>query len=284
MTEVASMDVVLPRLADTLVEGTVVRWFKQPGDSVRKGEPLFEVETEKVSTEVEAPAVGVLIEIRVPAGETVPVGDVLARLESAATATPASVKTHAEAPEVMPTTAERGGLSTMRRRIAERVQEARATIPQGACVRQLDLASFTRRDLGWTAYFVKALALAAGVSSVGVAVDVPTGLVVPVVRNADQLPLDDLSSRVRDLVESAREGRLAVQDVVGAQFTVTNVGAIGTLMAFPLVRPGEPGILAPGAVRNGSCFVTLCYDRRAMDDFEADRLLARVEEGMLSLA
>ena len=283
MREVARMDVVLPRLADTLVEGTVVRWFKQPGDNVRQGEPLFEVETEKVSTEVEAPADGVLIEICVQAGETVPVGDVLARLESGATASPPTVKTHAEAPEVA-TTAERAGLSTMRRRIAERVQEARATIRQGACVRELDLSSFTRHDLGWTAYFVKAVALAAGVSNVGVAVDVPTGLVVPVVRDADQLPLDDLSSRVRGLVQSAREGRLAVQDVVGAQFTVTNVGAIGTLMAFPLVVPGEPGILAPGAVRNGFCFVTLCYDRRAMDDFEADRLLARVEESMLGLA
>jgi pyruvate/2-oxoglutarate dehydrogenase complex dihydrolipoamide acyltransferase (E2) component len=57
----------------------------------------------------------------------------------------------------------------------------------------------------------------------------------------------------------------------------------GTLMAFPLLNPGQPGILAPGAIRDGRCYVTLCYDRRAMDDYAADRLLARVTEELEKL-
>src|SRR5260370_39713172 len=74
------MDVELPRLADTLVEGTVARWLKSAGDSVRKGEPLAEIDTDKVSSELEAPADGLLAEILVPAGETVEVGRVIARI------------------------------------------------------------------------------------------------------------------------------------------------------------------------------------------------------------
>ena len=54
-------------------------------------------------------------------------------------------------------------------------------------------------------------------------------------------------------------------------------------MAFPLLNPGQPGILAPGAIRDGRCYVTLCYDRRAMDDYAADRLLARVTEELEKL-
>ena len=64
---------------------------------------------------------------------------------------------------------------------------------------------------------------------------------------------------------------------------MTNVGGGGTLMAFPLVNPGEPGILAQGAIRDGRCFVTLCYDRRRYDDYTADRLLARVAEELARL-
>src|SRR5919198_3590891 len=77
------MDVELPKLADTLVEGTVTRWLKHAGDQVRQGEPLVEVETDKVNTELEAPADGVLAELLAAEGETVPVGQVIARIADA---------------------------------------------------------------------------------------------------------------------------------------------------------------------------------------------------------
>ena len=275
------MDVELPKLADTLVEGTVARWFKQPGEAVRKGEPLVEIETDKVTSELEAPADGVLAEILVHAGQTVPVGEVIGRIDTAGAEAPAAGE---EAPVgvhhamTAPAPAAAGGLPSMRRRIAERMQEARARISQGACVREFDLSGIERGGRSWTAYFVKALAAAAEVDRVGVAVEVPEGLLVPVVRDARERSLDEVSAAVGDLATRAREGRLEPAEVTGSQFSVTNVGGGGTLMAFPLVAPGEPGILAPGAIRDGRCFVTLCYDRAAYDDWAADRLLARIEE------
>jgi pyruvate/2-oxoglutarate dehydrogenase complex dihydrolipoamide acyltransferase (E2) component len=276
----ASMDFQLPKLADTLVEGTVTRWLKQAGERVARGEPLVEIETDKVNSELESPVDGVVTEIVVPEGETAPVGAVLARISEGGDA---SSPTPAELPAATPAPAGGGGLTTMRRRIAERMQEARATIPQGACVREFDLSS-TRREGSWTAYFVKALAAAAGKDAIGVAVEVPGGLVVPVVREAGRRSPADISEAIADLARRAKENRLEPAEVTGGELTVTNVGGGGALMAFPLVNPGQPAILAPGAVRDGGrCFVTLCYDRRAYDDWAADRLLARVGEELARL-
>src|SRR5438105_3786329 len=124
------MDFQLPKLADTLVEGTVARWLKKPGERVGKGEPLVEVETDKVNAELESPVDGVVSEILVEEGETAPVGAVLARIdaeggESKPSAEPvAAGVTSARTPaDQAPARAEAGGgLSPMRRRIAERVR------------------------------------------------------------------------------------------------------------------------------------------------------------------
>ena len=78
------VDFTLPKLADTLVEGTVARWLKKAGEEVRRGEPLVEVETDKVNSELESPVDGCLLEIVVPEGATVPVGAVLARISDTA--------------------------------------------------------------------------------------------------------------------------------------------------------------------------------------------------------
>ena len=180
--------------------------------------------------------------------------------------------------EATATTGQRG-LSLMRRRIAEHMQESRARIAQGACVREVELAAdAANRNLSPTATFVKALAVAADVSNVGIAVEVADGLLVPVVRKANGRSLEEISSQVRDLASRARDGGLLPEEVAGAEFTVTNVGTVGTLMAFPLVPVGQPGILAVGAIRDGRCFLTLCYDRSAMNDYQADRLLAGVAD------
>ena len=123
-----------------------------------------------------------------------------------------------------------------------RVLEARATIPQGACVREVDLTGVRRDGRSWTVFFVKALAAATGIADVGVAVDAPGGLVVPVVRAADRLEVGAISELVADLAGRARQGRLEPAEVSGGGITVTNVGGGGTLMAFPLVNPGQPAI------------------------------------------
>ena len=273
------MQVEFPKLADTLVDGVVSAWYKRPGDTVRKGEPLFAVETDKVNTDVESPHDGVLAEILVPEGERADVGQVLARFAGdGEAATEAGVHTAVSRPIQAPATVPAGGLTAMRRRIAERMTQARATIAQGSCARLVDVSGFERRGASWTSYFVKAFAQALEADRIGVAVEVPGGLVVPVVPDARDASLHDISVRIGDLAERARTNALTANDVGGAAATVTNVGVTGTLLAFPLVAPGEPAILAPGAIVDGRCWLALCYDRARYDEYAADRLLASVVE------
>jgi 2-oxoglutarate dehydrogenase E2 component (dihydrolipoamide succinyltransferase) len=276
------MDVEFPRLADTLVDGLVSEWYKRPGDTVKRGEPLFAVETDKVNTDIESPYDGVLSEIIVAAGERAEVGQILARFAneggSVAGEHTAVSRPIGAAPQARP-----GGLSPMRKRIAERMTEARATIAQGSCARQVDLSGIERAGVAWTAYFVKAFAQALEADRIGVAVEVPGGLVVPVVPDARDASLHDIGVRIRDFAERAQAGALTATDVGGAVATVTNVGAGGTLLAFPLVAPGEPAILAPGAVVDGRCWLAMCYDRARYDEYAADRLLASIVDRVLAL-
>ena len=109
----------------------------------------------------------------------------------------------------------------------------------------------------------------------------PGGLLVPVVHGADRRPISEISFAVQDLAERAREDRLVPADVAGGEFTVTNVGSVGTLMAFPLVNPGQAGILAPGAVVDGRCWLTLSYDRAAIAPADADALLERIAAALV---
>lgn len=274
------LDVEFPRLADTLVEGTITAWYKAPGDIVKKGEALFAVETEKVNTDVEAPAGGIMGEILASVGTLVQVGEIVARIGESERATPTGQHTAMNvAPPSAPPPVD--GLGPMRRRIAERMLEARATIAQGSCTRIVDLSTIDRAQRSWTAFFVKALALGAGIKHVGIAVEIPGGLVVPVVHDADTRSVAEIGVVIADLATRAKAGALTATDVNGGEFTVTNVGATGTLVAFPLVNAGEPGILAPGAIVDGRCWLTLCYDRAHYDEFAADALLRRIEESLL---
>ena len=273
------MQVEFPKLADTLVDGVVSAWYKRPGDTVRKGEPLFAVETDKVNTDVESPHDGVLGEILVPEGERAEVGQVLARFAGGEE----DVHTAVSSPVHAAASGSNGGLTPMRKRIAERMTEARATIAQGSCARLVDVSAIERRGASWTAYFVKAFAQALEADRIGVAVEVPGGLVVPVVPDARDASLHDISVRIADLAERARTNALTATDVGGAAATVTNVGVTGTLLAFPLVAPGEPAILAPGAIADGRCWLALCYDRAQYDEYAADRLLANVTERIAGL-
>ncbi len=275
------MHVEFPRLADTLVDGVVSAWYKRPGDHVKRGEPLFAVETDKVNTDVESPQDGILAEILVPEGERAEVGQVLARFAGAAEDAPAVEHTAVSRP-ITPPPPSNGGLTTMRKRIAERMTEARATIAQGSCASLVDLSRIDRRGRSWTAFFVQALAKAIDADRIGIAVEIPGGLVVPVVTNARTATIDAISAQIGDLAARARDNALTASDVGGAAATVTNVGATGTLLAFPLIAPGEALILAPGAINEGRCWLALCYDRAQYDEYSADRLLAGIVDALVS--
>lgn len=406
----------MPRLADTLVEGTVARWLKQPGETVAAGEPLVEIETDKVSTELVAPASGILAELAVPEGRTVPVETVIARIAGEMRATPLEPAPAAPAepgapapvgPELYPQRAGRtratpvaarlleehglhvgqvqsggagrvtkqdvldyvalrraagetwpeqpgrsraqpgagaaqlagplasereaprlaGGapapftllpLTSMRRTIADHLARARATIPHGQTVVEADLtalAAWREREkalfqacegagLTFTVLFVAALGRelahtglyrsgrdpsAPPAIDLGVAVALPTGLIVPVVRHADGLALGEAARAVDDLAGQARAGTLTLEATQGALMTVTNVGSFGSLTASPIVPLGQLGILGPGLVErrpmpgaDGAitlgwrCLLALVFDRRRLADFQADRLLRAV--------
>ncbi len=283
-------DVRLPRLADTLVEGTITQWLKRPGERVEQGEPLVEVETDKVNTELESPASGILVEIVAQEGDTVPVDALLARIEGPGGSGEGSTAARVSEGEEASSMAERGtppapgsSLTSMRRRIAERMQEARATVDQGAVSLEIDVEGL-RPAAGWNACFVKALAQAGGYQSVGIAVEVAGGLVVPVLHEVESATLSELAQRLRELAGRAREGALTPQDVAGGETTVTNVGSTGTLVAFPLVNPGQAAILCPGLAAGGRLLLTLCYDREKMDEAGADGLLERTGEAVRALA
>lgn len=209
------MEVVLPKLADTLVEGTVTRWLKRPGERVRAGEPLVEVETDKVNSELEAPCDGVLVAILVTEGTTVPVGQAIATIEPAAGDAPAEA-TNEPAVWGPPAPAAAPGAHS---KLAEHLRLAAATVPQGVCVREIPAEAVAGLD--------RAAALSGG---------------------------------LRVEVSSPSRSDLALP---------------------PLPR-GTPALLVAGAEREGRRLLTLCYDRRVLDDWAADRLLKRIVEEVSS--
>lgn len=388
----------MPKLADTLVEGTLGQWLKHVGDTVGQGEALASIETDKVTTELTSPAAGTLLEVLIPEGETVPIETVIARIGTATTdvsdahppgpptsigapkPTPVAARLLAEhglsASQVpsatgrltkddvlqfiesrqdsptaaaradrmsMPTPADRvsGGerapvpgsdlvsgpvrgelvpLAPMRRAIAEHMARAYQTIPHGQTVMDADLThlvtwreqhkvAFQQQEganLTFTVLFVHSLARALAAPKaaqtsradsggadrpvdLGVAVALPAGLIVPVVRAADLLSLGATARAIADLATRARSNKLAPDETQGALMTVTNVGSFGNLTASPIIPLGQLGILGPGLVERRPlpapdggirpgwrCLLSLMFDRREIDDLTADRLLRQV--------
>src|SRR4051812_28290358 len=102
LTPVMPTNVVMPQMGESVAEGTIVRWIKKVGDAIERDEPLFEISTDKVDAEIPSPAAGVLTEIRVKEGETVPVNSVVALIGEASSATAAPPRAPAPVPAVKP--------------------------------------------------------------------------------------------------------------------------------------------------------------------------------------
>ena len=295
----ADVVVRMPKLADTLVEGSVAQWLKRAGDAIRQGEALASIETDKVTTELTSPSDGTLLELLVPEGQTVPIDTPIARIASTAAATPASespreappparprkttpvaarvLAAHGLAPEAVPTASARltkedvlafvaseaqRPLTPMRRAIAEHMTRSRQTILHGQTVIDADLTQLVAwreahkdadsANLTFTVLFAYALArqlatfLDDGASvDLGIAVAVPHGLLVPVLRNANQRTLQDTATAITDLAARARANQLKPEETQGARMTLTNVGSFGNLFASPIIPFGQLGIL-PG--------------------------------------
>lgn len=389
--------VKMPKLGETVVDGTVARWHKQPGDAIEKLEPLLDISTDKIDTEVPSPAAGTLLEILVGEGETVAAGTVLAYIGAAgekvarapdtetsdgdekprgrafispvvariaaehgvdleqvegsglhgritkqdilafvATGQPAQ-ETDAPA-EAAPATTEAAPvaeeilqpLSTMRRIIAEHMVRSARTAPHVTTVHEVDMTAVVRhRDaqqgafaarglrLTYSPYFVAAVAEALRAIPeanshftsdglrlnrrihIGVAVSVPGGLVVPVVRDADERNLAGLARTIDDLANRARQGRLRPDEVRGGTFTITNHGTAGSLLATPILHEPQAGILGVGAIvkrpvvrSTGAsllpsaddaivirpmCYLSFSFDHRVLDGAEADAFVGKIK-------
>lgn len=408
----------MPRLGESVVEGVILRWLKQPGDAVAKNEPLVTISTDKIDTEVPAPLDGVLLEVAAIEGATVSAGAVIATIgapdevsmlrSSEATPSPSTqleptsnavgattaVKASAERPSgrsfVSPVVArmsaehgidlaqvsgtglggritkkdleayiaavkrevaegEEGAaavapepmaldvedvlepLTTMRRAIAQHMVLSKRTSPHVTTVCEVDMTNvvrhreankrtFTRNGatLTYTAYFIAATVAGlravpeansrftdAGIvihrrMHIGVAVALPGGLLVPVIRNADELSLAGIARTLNDLVKRAREGVLKPDEIQGGTFTITNHGTGGSLIATPIINQPQSGILGVGAivkrpvVRSSSasllpsaddviairpmCYLSYTFDHRVLDGAQGDRFLTAVKE------
>lgn len=415
----------MPQLGESVTEGTVGRWLKQPGEMVQKYEPLLEVVTDKVDTEVPSPVSGTLLEVIVAEGETVQVGTVLARVGAAEGASPAPATVATElavsaAPTLTPVTAAatpqngrnsflspvvarlvaehdidpaqivgsgQGGrvtkqdvlrymakrqesgvrsletvprretssrepvatpaltqaptaapppdaqpsapdedselvpLTPMRRAIAEHMERSVRTAPHVTAVIEVDLsrvldhrsasrAAFAAQGvrLTFTPYFVQAAV--AGLQAapvlngsfspqgitlhrrihIGMAVALDEGLIVPVVRDADEKNLLGLARAVNDLADRARTRRLRPEETRDGTFSLTNHGTTGSLFATPIINQPQAGILGVGAIvkrpvvvsQDGvdaiaikpMCYLSLTFDHRVADGAVGDAFLS----------
>jgi pyruvate dehydrogenase E2 component (dihydrolipoamide acetyltransferase) len=405
-------DVKLPRLGQGMESGVIVRWLKSEGDAVKKGEPLYELDTDKVTQEVEAEVDGTLVRIVVPEGE-VEVGATVATIESNGAAEPAdavpagSEVAESSRPVEPPPEAEakppaqerssapaqtRGGArvkaSPLARRIARErgvdLHSVQGTGPEGrvlaedvervaagaetapvptvvatpAEVEVVQLTSVRRTiarrlteawaapvfQLGVSADMSEALALREKLverldeddvkptvndvlvklaavalmrhvpvnatfdgeqiqrhpsAHVGIAVAAPQGLVVPVIRGAERLTVQEIARTRADLVSRARDNKLKLPDLEGGTFTISNLGMFGVESFTAVLNPPQVAILAVGTVkdepvvRDGEFDVapivrmTLTCDHRALDGADGaaflQTLVALVEQPSLAL-
>lgn len=374
--EVKMTDVMVPALGESVAEATVSTWFKKPGDAVAQDEILCELETDKVSVEVPAPAAGVLSEILAPApAPAAPAKDVehapaakkamaeagltpdqvtgtgrdgrimkedvaaaaAAPAAAPAPAAPAPVATAqvsiAPPPATVPRAPvpaedaareERVKMTRLRATIARRLKDAQNTAAMLTTYNEVDMSGvmdlrnvykdqFEKKHgvkLGFMGFFVKACCHALkeipevnaeidggdiiykNYVHMGVAVGTPSGLVVPVVRDADQKGFAHIEREIAELGKRGRDGKLTMQEMQGGSFTISNGGVYGSLMSSPILNPPQSGILGMHKIQdrpvvvNGQIvirpmmYLALSYDHRIVDGKGAVTFLVRVKEAL----
>ena len=451
-----AVDIVMPQMGESIFEGTITRWLKKPGDKVERDEPLFEISTDKVDAEIPSPSAGILKEIKVGEGQTVPIQTVVGVIDAAGSAAapappPVPAKTQAPAPAKAPTAApaapravpapvagqpvaasapsapQDGGrvhssplvrrmakehgidlstvqgtgaggriskqdieaviagsggapaavpsvvsipaarpvlvpptpapatvaapgapgmhaqvaletavprekiyfgnyevqsMSTMRQRIAEHMVTSKRVSAHVYSVDEIDMTKiavlrakskeeFEKRydtKLTFMPFFVKAAV--AGLRAfptlnasldgtnivihkdinIGIAVALDWGLLVPVVKNADEKNLLGIQRTMNDLAERARSKKLRPEEVQESTFSITNPGVFGGLFGLPVINQPNVGILGLGAIEKrpvvvddaiairSMCYVTLSYDHRVVDGAIAHQFLHKVKE------
>lgn len=248
-------------------------------------------------------------------------GDVLAHLEHGRAAEPSGA---AGSPPQTGSRIRRVPMTRIRSRIAERLRESNLNAVMLTSFNEVDLKrvieirsslreSFEKRHgvkLGFMSFFVKAAVLAlkrfpvvnASIEGsdilyhdywdIGIAVSSQRGLVVPIVRNADQMGFAEIESRIAELAEQARTGKLALADLEGGTFTITNGGVFGSLVSTPIINPPQSAILGMHKIQERPVahegqvvirpmmYLALTYDHRLIDGQEAVQFLVAVKEAL----
>ena len=379
------IDVKVPMLSESVSEGTLLEWKKKVGEAVARDEILIDIETDKVVLEVPSPQAGVLVEIIAQNGETVAAEQVLARIDTAATASaeapatapapeaaPAAAQTNAAMPAAAKLAVETGvdvnalqGSGRDGRVLKEDVQNATAKpaaapaaasapVPAGARPEQrvpmsrlrarvaerllasqqenailttfnevnmkpiMDLRAKYKEKfekehgvkLGFMSFFVKAAVAALkkypvvnasvdgndivyhGYFDIGIASGSPRGLVVPILRDADQMSIADIEQAIVDYAKKAKDGKIALEDLTGGTFSITNGGTFGSMMSTPIINPPQSAILGMHAtkeravVENGQVvvrpmmYLALSYDHRIIDGREAVLTLVAIKDAL----
>jgi len=383
-------DLVMPRYSLTMKKGTIIKWLKEEGEPVSKGEPVVEVEADKVTTEVEAPASGVLLKICAQEQREVPVGKPIAFIGEPGEPVPevevgveeaVEEETAAVAPARVPEREEKealrvrasplarklaenhgiditlipgtgpGGRVTredvlqyielhkdiravkevipirgIQKTIAEHMSLSVKTVAHCSITLQVDASRIVemrrrisaeieaqgKRGVSYTDILVKAAAKALKENpivnstldgeqlkvfddvNIGVAVDVEgekaSGLLVPVIRHADQRSLLEISEESKAIIERARTGKATHEDLTGGTFTITNLGMFGIETFVPIINYPETAILGVGAIVEKPIIVqgefkarplmnlTLSFDHRVVNGAPAARFMQRLKK------
>ena len=407
----AIIEVKVPQLSESVAEATLLQWKKKVGDAVAVDEILIDVETDKVVLEVPAPSAGVLVEIVAANGATVMAEQLIARIDTTATASaagpisatasaakpaaatvaaapapasashagvamPAAAKlmadnnlasgsvagtgkdgrvtkgdvlsavaggvqsTAAVIPTGVPTKTlpqvaapsvdlgerpeQRVPMTRLRARVAERLLQSQSTNAILTTFNEINMAPVMEMrkrmqehfekehgvKLGFMSFFVKAAVHALkkfpvlnasvdgndivyhGYFDIGIAVGSPRGLVVPILRNADQMSFADIEKKIAEYGVKARDGKLGMEEMTGGTFSISNGGTFGSMMSTPIINPPQSAILGVHAtkdramVENGQVVVrpmnyfAMSYDHRIIDGREAVLGLVAMKEAL----
>ena len=400
-------NVIMPQMGESIFEGTITKWLKKVGDPVKRDEPLFEISTDKVDSEIPSPATGILSQLLHKEGETVQINTVVAVISEEGVApkleiSPQAINQETLQPSPGPTTAETatrgddrtirssplvrriareesvdltkiegtglGGritkkdilshlsqkpksegvfahesrkigapiiesrqatsnrveivpMTAMRKSIAEHMIASRRISAQVTTVFEIDMTrivniknqyakEFLDREgikLSYMPFFIRGVAqslnehpsLNASIVetsihykkdiNVGVAVALDWGLIVPVIKNADELSFLGIARAAVHLAERARQKKLSPEDVQNGTFTITNPGVFGSLLGAPIINQPQVAILCIGAITKrpvvisdaiairSMVYLTLTFDHRLIDGAVADQFMAAVK-------
>jgi 2-oxoglutarate dehydrogenase E2 component (dihydrolipoamide succinyltransferase) len=390
----AIFEVKVPQLSESVAEATLLQWKKKVGEAVGQDEILIEIETDKVVLEVPSPSAGVLVELVVGDGGTVVADQVIAKIDSMATASATSAPAIAVAPAAavasaapaskpaaapsaakmmaennlsaaqvaglgrdgritkgdvigavaggskpakaaspaLPAVAvpmgerpeERVPMSRLRARIAERLLESQANnailttfneVNMGPVIamrnKYKDVFEKTHGvKLGFMSFFVKAATHALkkfpllnasvdgndivyhGYFDIGIAVSSPRGLVVPILRDVDQMNLADIEKKIAEYGAKARDGKLLIEELTGGTFSISNGGVFGSMLSTPIINPPQSAILGIHATKERAVvedgqivirpinYLALSYDHRIIDGREAVLGLVAMKEAL----